>query len=508
MGIITDIFLTIRAIPEVFGFTVIITVFGFTIIIAASVIFLKFIISCLIEANKKEGRKAFSIMIERIKTGSKTKVGFKVLILGLILFFLIIIFFVAITIINPQKGPAPDTSIRSHLSQIRSNADQFWFSDEQRGSYEGLRDEIRAKNILEKLPDCSVEIQEKLGYQNPQEYQIEISEDGTAYLAWAPLCSHYENEEEIVFYCVDSDGYAEEVEPDPSDPENRADEFRCPEEKSEEELATEEEAEKDEGDIKDFLIKIDEIVKDDALSEEEKLNRLDKDLGLRSWKEKILENWDGIENVKFIEEEPEWIKKVDKIDGQKSDQGHIFRFAEDKSLIFQKHKEDLTDWKGDILIREDGEDYYIEEDVDIYGPGGFSYEVYSTNKNGYLLLKHGHFYEFLDTERRKVVATTFSDFSNFWIEGPYGKSKIEFNMDSCQEKSPGETVILNGVSINKTTAFNLDEPFELTCVDPDGIGSPYNPDPTIKEVNLSQDLSRIKFILQAGEREEEIEFRK
>ena len=235
MEIITDIFLTIRAIPEVFGFTVIITVLGFTIIIAASVIFLKFIVSCLIEANKKEGGKTFSILIKKIKTGSKAKIGFKVLSLALILFFLIIVFFVAITTINPQKGPAPDTSIRSDLSQIRSNAEQFWFSDEQRGSYEGLRDQIRAKNILEELPDCSVEIQEDLGYQNPQEYQIKISEDGMAYLAWAPLCSYYEDKRKVVYYCVDSDGYARGVKLDPSDPENRENEFNCPKEKFEEE---------------------------------------------------------------------------------------------------------------------------------------------------------------------------------------------------------------------------------------------------------------------------------
>jgi len=409
-------------------------------------LFIKFIIGCKIE-SKKEGVEVISIIKKRSKEGSKIKLFFKLLGLTLIIFllvFLIVIFWMP----QGMAPPAPNAVIRSNLLQINSTAEQFWFSDEQ-GSYEGLSDELRAKDMLEELPGCSAEIQEKLGYENPQEYQIDISEDGTAYLAWAPLCNYCESEEEIIYYCVDSDGYAGEIELDPFDPKNRG-EFRCPVEKSEEELTAE---------------------RDDSID--------------------------------YM-----WIEKEDKLNEQQFGKSYIFTLEEGKSLIFEKHEEDLTDWKGDIFIGKDGENHYIKKDVDIYGPGGFSYEVYSTNKSGYLILEHGHFYEFLDAERRKVVATIFSDFSNFWIEGTSGKLNIEFDMDSCKEKSPGEIVILDGISINETTVFNFDEPFELTCVYPDGIGSLYDPDPTIKEVNLSQDLSRIKLILQAGEREEEIEFKK
>jgi len=51
----------------------------------------------------------------------------------------------------------------------------------------------------------------------------------------------------------------------------------------------------DEEEAEEFLMTIDGIVRNDNLSREEKLNRLEEELDLRSWKEAILENWNGIE---------------------------------------------------------------------------------------------------------------------------------------------------------------------------------------------------------------------
>lgn len=100
-----------------------------------------------------------------------------------------------------STASAYDTQIKSELSQIRSNAEQYYYDND--GNYLNYSSSEEWENLKENIPDCSVDI---LGEDS---YQINIGDNGQDYVAWAPLC------EDENFYCVDSQGDAGEYEDEP-----------------------------------------------------------------------------------------------------------------------------------------------------------------------------------------------------------------------------------------------------------------------------------------------------
>ncbi len=85
---------------------------------------------------------------------------------------------------------AYDTQIKSEMSQIRSSAEQHYYS--QDGSYNGYNNSEDWLNLKEETPKCSKAIMDKDGYQ------INISQDGQKYATWAPLCLGSKEAEKIM----------------------------------------------------------------------------------------------------------------------------------------------------------------------------------------------------------------------------------------------------------------------------------------------------------------------
>ncbi len=112
---------------------------------------------------------------------------------------------IAFVSISEARLSAYDTQIRSELSQIRSNAEQYYYRD---GTYEGYDDDGADSGwdrVKGQIPGCSAD---QLPDGADEEYQIAV--DSQAYAAWAPLCS------EEVYYCVDSTGAADNFDGNPT----------------------------------------------------------------------------------------------------------------------------------------------------------------------------------------------------------------------------------------------------------------------------------------------------
>lgn len=118
---------------------------------------------------------------------------------------------------STSRNRAFDTQIRSELSQIRSNAEMYYYDND--GAYEGFKDSDGWKEIKSEIPDCSISRLEgdaaNAVATEAAQYQINV-EDGEraqSYAAWAPLCA------EEAFFCIDSDGNARQYDSGTVNPE-------------------------------------------------------------------------------------------------------------------------------------------------------------------------------------------------------------------------------------------------------------------------------------------------
>lgn len=149
-------------------------------------------------------------------------------------------------VIDEMKTPwddyrVSDTQIQSELSKIRSSAEQYYHENDE--SYTGYKDSSEWSRMKNEIPDCSVKILQKESssdYNNFDEYQINITNDGQSYVIWAPYCyatakkneedypyfsidnylkilSSKEKKDDVVYYCMDSQDNAKEYETDPAD---------------------------------------------------------------------------------------------------------------------------------------------------------------------------------------------------------------------------------------------------------------------------------------------------
>ena len=131
---------------------------------------------------------------------------------------------IAFVSISGARESAYDTQIQSELSQIRSNAEQYYY--DQGGTYGGNLEGVDGyylstgwAQIADQLPPCSVAlIGENTGQHSgdhegldaSQVYQISVGNQ--AYAAWAPLCAATEDDTDPVYYCIDSEGSSGEYQ--------------------------------------------------------------------------------------------------------------------------------------------------------------------------------------------------------------------------------------------------------------------------------------------------------
>ncbi len=141
-----------------------------------------------------------------------------ILIISGVLFLIMLIIVVGLSIIayfsiDDARLSAYDTQIRSELSQIRSNAEQYYYRD---GTYQGYDDVADSgwERIKGQIPDCSANILDDGDYlSDGTSYQIAVYED--TYAAWAPLCAETRDGADFVSYCVDSEGTSDYFEGSP-----------------------------------------------------------------------------------------------------------------------------------------------------------------------------------------------------------------------------------------------------------------------------------------------------
>ena len=125
---------------------------------------------------------------------------------------------IAFVSISGARESAYDTQIRSELSQIRSNAEQYYYGDGD-GSYYEYELSSGWQAVASEIPACSAAKQEaaNLGQSGTtvDTYQLTVASSSTAqsYAAWAPLCGEeYDDGTTVhtVYYCADSEGNAGE----------------------------------------------------------------------------------------------------------------------------------------------------------------------------------------------------------------------------------------------------------------------------------------------------------
>ena len=156
----------------------------------------------------------------------KNQKGFTLIELLVVVAIIGILSGIAFVSISGARESAYDTQIRSELSQIRSNAEQFYYGSGD-GSYHGYDTASGWENIQNEIPSCSVALLNSdaseavsVGTTDFESYQLNIEgadgpgdEYAQSYAAWAPLCGdRYEDgaDEYIIFYCADSEGNAGE----------------------------------------------------------------------------------------------------------------------------------------------------------------------------------------------------------------------------------------------------------------------------------------------------------
>ncbi len=135
----------------------------------------------------------------------KKEKGFTLIELLVVVAIIAILSGIAFISIQGARLRAFDTQIRSELSQIRSNAEMYYYEAE--GEYGDYRNSSGWETIKNKIPGCSQAILAEQGYDPSNVYQLEIEDVSNPqnYIAWAPLCSEDDGEGARI-YCVDARG--------------------------------------------------------------------------------------------------------------------------------------------------------------------------------------------------------------------------------------------------------------------------------------------------------------
>ncbi|MDP2966839.1 MAG: FISUMP domain-containing protein [bacterium] len=207
----------------------------------------------------------------------------------------------------------------------------------------------------------------------------------------------------------------------------------------------------------------------------------------------------------------DWIIRKRMITPQQEELIYRFEIDEQTSLLFIKKEKAGTDWKGDIILMQNGKESVIRENTEIYSPGGFSYSVYLTNSPDILILENMFFFvwqDYLDINKGEYVASVCYKRDSFLDINQPGKEevKITFDMESCDPQivPEGKQVELRGILVNGNVAYRFEEPIPLTCVDPGGLGPIYDPEPIIEEVLLDNTFSKVSFLVRVEEWKEPI----
>ncbi len=156
---------------------------------------------------------------------AKRERGFTLIELLVVVAIIGILSGIAFVSISGARESAYDTQIRSELSQIRSNAEQWYYDTAGgNGSYNNYDTAPGWENIMNEIPGCAQAIlnetpdahgEDVITGEEHLQYQLTIqdTESPQRYAAWAPLCGTTIGDgadEERVYYCVDSDGTAGE----------------------------------------------------------------------------------------------------------------------------------------------------------------------------------------------------------------------------------------------------------------------------------------------------------
>ena len=134
----------------------------------------------------------------------KENKGFTLIELLVVVAIIGILSGIAFVSISGARLSAYDTQIRSELSQIRSNAEQWYY--DAGGRYAGYEESPGWTSIYNRIPPCATAL---LPTGVDLNYQASVDDNGQAYAAWAPLCGDKGDEDATVYYCVDSTGSAQ-----------------------------------------------------------------------------------------------------------------------------------------------------------------------------------------------------------------------------------------------------------------------------------------------------------
>ena len=146
----------------------------------------------------------------------KNQKGFTLIELLVVIAIIAILSGIAFLSIRDARNAAFDTQIKSEVSQIRTNAEQYYYDD---GSYTDYATTEGWGRIATEIPSCSQSFLEtgiNIGNNSDDHSDIDdattvyqINTGARSYAAWAPLCSD-STDSNIIYYCVDSEGNAGE----------------------------------------------------------------------------------------------------------------------------------------------------------------------------------------------------------------------------------------------------------------------------------------------------------
>ncbi len=113
-----------------------------------------------------------------------------------------------------------DAQIKSDISNIRTDLEKWYYID---GTYSEYNQDSNFRQLSVMMPECS-RIYLKPGQRG---YQLRIHSNGQSYIFWSPLCAKSIQEEEIYYYCVDSDSKISESAVYPGEVID-FEKYRCP----------------------------------------------------------------------------------------------------------------------------------------------------------------------------------------------------------------------------------------------------------------------------------------
>lgn len=132
----------------------------------------------------------------------KRSEGFTLIELLVVIAIIGILSGIAFVSIQNARLSAFDTQIQSEMTQIRSAAEDYYYS--RGGEYSGLTSDARWTDMKDKIPPCSEGISGTTGYQ--------INVEAQNWASYAALCADTEEFGKTIWYCVDSDGNAGKYE--------------------------------------------------------------------------------------------------------------------------------------------------------------------------------------------------------------------------------------------------------------------------------------------------------